>query len=167
MDVFSLNGELLKQYTRFARSFTQIRSSEIQAKVDQLLHASAERDFDTVFAALAQLRAGGLVIGADPLLNARPDQLVALGARHAVPTIYQYREFVEAGGLISYGGNLSDQYRLVGGYTGRIITGKKPADLPAQQLMNVGELVINLKTAKALGLEVPMSLLMRVNEVIE
>jgi putative tryptophan/tyrosine transport system substrate-binding protein len=132
-----------------------------------VLHASTERDFDTVFAALAQLRAGGLVIGADPLLNTRPDQLVALGARHAVPTIYQYREFVEAGGLISYGGNLTDQYRLVGVYTGRIITGKKPADLPVQQLTNVGELVINLKTAKALGLEVPMSLLMRVNEVIE
>jgi putative tryptophan/tyrosine transport system substrate-binding protein len=131
-----------------------------------VLHASTERDFDTVFADLAQLRAGGLVIGADALFNSRPDQLVALGARHAVPTIYQYREFVEAGGLISYGGSLTDAFRLVGVYTGRILKGDKPADLPVQQATKV-ELTINLKTAKALGLEVPMSLLMRVNEVIE
>jgi putative tryptophan/tyrosine transport system substrate-binding protein len=131
-----------------------------------VLHASTERDFDAVFAALARLRAGGLVISADPLFNSRPDQLVALGARHAVPTIYQYREFVEAGGLISYGGSLTSLYHLAGVYSGRILKGDKPNDLPVQQAVKV-ELVINLKTAKALGLNVPPTLLAISDEAIE
>jgi putative ABC transport system substrate-binding protein len=131
-----------------------------------VLHASAERDFDTVFAALAQLRAGGLVIGTDPLFNTQPDQLVALGARHAVPTIYQYREFVEAGGLISYGASLTYLWHLAGVYSGRILKGDKPSDLPVQQSVKV-ELVINLKTAKALGLTVPQTLQVAADEVIE
>jgi putative ABC transport system substrate-binding protein len=131
-----------------------------------VLHASAKRDFDTVFAALAQLQAGGLVIGADPLLNAEPDQLVALGARYAVPTIYQFREFVEAGGLISYGASLTYLYHLLGVYSGRILKGDKPNDLPVQQAVKV-ELVINLKTAKALGLTVPQTMQVAADEVIE
>jgi len=131
-----------------------------------VLHASAERDFDAAFAALAQLRAGGLVISSDVLFNNRLDQLVALGARHAVPTIYQFREFVEAGGLISYGGSLRNGWHLVGVYSGRILKGDKPNDLPVQQAVKV-ELVINLKTAKALGLTVPQSLMVAADEVIE
>jgi putative ABC transport system substrate-binding protein len=119
-----------------------------------ILHASAESDFGPAFASLIQLRAGGLVIGSDIFFVSRIKQLAALTVRHAVPSIFQYREFAAAGGLMSYGGNLTDSYREVGIYAGRILKGEKPADLPVQQSTKV-ELFINLKTAKALGLTVP------------
>jgi putative tryptophan/tyrosine transport system substrate-binding protein len=131
-----------------------------------VLHASNERDFDTVFATLIQLRAGGLVIGTDSFFNTQKEQLAALTLRHGVPTIHQYREFVVAGGLMGYGSPTADLSRQVGVYTGRILKGEKPADLPVQQATKV-ELFINLKTAKTLGLTVPLPLLARADEVIE
>jgi putative tryptophan/tyrosine transport system substrate-binding protein len=131
-----------------------------------VLNASTERDFDAVFAKLIELRAGGLVIGGDQLFTSRTERLAALALRHAVPTIYQYREFALAGGLLSYGADVTDTYGLAGVYTGRILKGDKPADLPVQQSTKV-ELVINLKTAKALGLSIPLPLVGRADEVIE
>jgi putative tryptophan/tyrosine transport system substrate-binding protein len=131
-----------------------------------VLHASTEGDFDTVFSTLAQLRADALVIGGDAFLYSRIEQLAALTVRHAVPTISQYREFAAAGGLMSYGASYTDALRLVGIYAGRILKGDKPADLPIMQSTRV-ELVLNLKTAKALGLTFPISLLGRADEVIE
>jgi putative ABC transport system substrate-binding protein len=131
-----------------------------------VLHASAERDFDAAFASLVQLRAGGLVIGADAVFNTRSEQLAALTLHHAIPAIFQFRAFAAAGGLMSYGGSYTDPSRQAGIYTGRILKGEKPAELPVQQSTKV-ELVINLKTAKALGLTVPQLLLGRADEVIE
>ena len=132
-----------------------------------VLHASTEHDFDAVFQALVQLRAAALVIGsADPLFGSRAEQLGALALHHRVPAIYQFRVFAAAGGLASYGGSFTDSYRQVGVYTGRILKGEKPADLPIQQSTKV-ELILNLKTAKALGLEVSPTLLARADEVIE
>ena len=131
-----------------------------------VMQASTQRDFDTVFAILVELRAGGLVVGGDTFFIARSKQLGTLAAGHAVPTIFQYREFAAAGGLMSYGNNPMDMHRLVGVYTGRILAGAKPADLPVQQATKV-ELILNLKTAKALGLEVPPTLIARADEVIE
>jgi len=131
-----------------------------------VLHASTEGDFDAVFASLVQLRAGGLVIGTDSFFNTQKEQLAALTVRHGVPTIHQYREFVVAGGLIGYGTQTAELSRQVGVYTGRILKGEKPANMPIQQATKV-ELFINLKTAKTLGLNVPLSLLARVDEVIE
>jgi putative tryptophan/tyrosine transport system substrate-binding protein len=134
-------------------------------KVD-VLKASTERDFDTVFETLVRQRVQGLVIGTNNFFTSRSEQLAALALRHAVPAVYQYREFVAAGGLMSYGGSLTDLYRTAGLYVGRILKGEKPADLPIQQSTKV-ELRINLNTAKALGITVPLPLLGRADEVIE
>jgi putative ABC transport system substrate-binding protein len=131
-----------------------------------VLNASTERDFDEVFAKLIQLRAGGLVITPDPFFRTRSEQLAALALHHAVPTIFHGREFAVAEGLLSYGADPTDAYRLTGIYTGRVLKGDKPADLPVQQATKV-ELYINLKTAKALGVNVPNTLIGRADEVIE
>jgi putative ABC transport system substrate-binding protein len=131
-----------------------------------VLPASTERDFDAAFSTALRLRAGALVITADPLFNSSSEQLAALALRHAMPAIFQYREFAVAGGLISYGGSITDQWRLVGLYTGRVLRGQKPADLPVQQSTKI-ELVLNMKVAKALGITFPLALLGRADEVIE
>jgi putative ABC transport system substrate-binding protein len=131
-----------------------------------VLNASTERDFDVVFAKLIQLRAGGLVISSDALFTSRIEQLAALAVRHAVPAVYTWREFAAAGGLMSYGADTADAYRLVGVYTGRILKGDKASDLPVQQAFKV-ELFINLKTARALGITIPLPLSGRANELIE
>ena len=131
-----------------------------------VLHAGNERDFDGVFVDLVQLRAGALVIGTDAFLTSHSERLAALALRHAMPAIYQYPEFTAAGGLMSYGGSIKETFRTVGVYTGRILKGEKPTDLPVQQITKV-ELIINLKTAKALGITVPLPLSGRADEVIE
>ena len=131
-----------------------------------VLHASTERDFDKVFTTIAQLRAGALVIGADALFTGQAKELGALALRHRIPAIHQYPEFTAAGGLMSYGGSIRDTYHRVGVYVGRILKGEKPADLPVELSTKV-ELTINLKTAKALDLTVPLTLLARAEEVIE
>jgi putative ABC transport system substrate-binding protein len=132
----------------------------------RMLEASNERDFGAVFARLAELRAGALLIGPDPYFTSRIEQLAGLALRHGIPASYQFREFAAAGGLMSYGGNISEGYRVAGTYVARILKGEKPADLPVQQVTKV-ELVINVNTAKALGLMVPQSLLFAADEVIE
>ncbi|MET0631602.1 MAG: ABC transporter substrate-binding protein [Xanthobacteraceae bacterium] len=131
-----------------------------------VLHAATDGDFDTVFATLAKLQAGALVIGPDGFFNSRSELLATLTLRHRVPAMYEDRAFAVAGGLMSYGGSTPSMYRVAGAYTGRILKGEKPADLPVQQATKI-ELVINLKTAKALGLTFPLSLLGRADEVIE
>jgi putative ABC transport system substrate-binding protein len=151
---------------------TELLSKDLQAAARTLglqihvAHASTERDIDAAFATLLQLRVGGLLIGTDSFLTSQIELLAGLTVRHALPTIYQFREFVAAGGLASYGASNRDQYRRVGLYTGRILKGEKPSDLPVEQATKV-ELMLNLKTAKALGLDMPMSILMRIDEVIE
>jgi putative ABC transport system substrate-binding protein len=131
-----------------------------------VLHASTDRDFDTVFASLAQMRAVALVINTDVFFNSRSEQLAALALRHTVPAIFQYREFVASGGLMSYGTSTTDVFRQVGIYASRLLRSESPADLPVQQVTKI-ELIINLKTARTLGLTVPLSLLGRADEVIE
>jgi ABC-type uncharacterized transport system substrate-binding protein len=131
-----------------------------------ILRASSEREIDAAFATAAQLPAGAMLVGADALFNTSRDQLIALAARYAIPAIFQVREFASAGGLMSYGTNLSDAYHQVGLYTGQILKGANPADLPVQQSTKF-EFVINMKTAKALGLTVPNSMQLLADEVIE
>jgi putative ABC transport system substrate-binding protein len=132
----------------------------------QILHASTEREFDAVFSNLVQHRAGGLSIAADPFFSSRIEQLAALALRYRVPAIHQFPEFAAAGGLMSYGAERMESFRLAGVYTGRILKGEKPADLPVQQATRI-ELIINMKTAKALGITFPLTLLGRADEVIE
>jgi putative ABC transport system substrate-binding protein len=131
-----------------------------------VLHASTERDLDAVFANLIQSRAGGLVIAAEPLFSSLNKQFAELTVRHAVPAITGGRDFAAAGGLLSYGADTRQAYRLAGIYTGQVLKGEKPANLPIQQSTKV-ELVINLKTAKVLGLDIPNTLIGRADEVIE
>jgi len=131
-----------------------------------VVHASSDRDFDAVFEKLIQLHAGALVIGPDNLFTAHSEQLAMLTVRHALPAVYEFREFAAAGGLMSYGSSETEYYRLVGTYAGRVLKGDKPANLPVQQSTKV-ELVLNLKTAKALGVTVPLPVSGRADEVIE
>ena len=154
------------------RTLAEAVSRDTQTTADKLglqlhvLHASTEREIDTVFPNLAQLRAGALVIGADSFLISRSEQLAALTLRHRIPASFFFREFVVAGGLMSYGGSFTDAHRLVGVYVGRILDGAKPADLPVLQPTKF-ELAINVKTAKALGLTIPSGLLSIADELIE
>ena len=153
-------------------AIARIQSRDVPAAARKLgldlhvLNASAERDFDLVFARMKELRVGGLIIGADTFLNARSEQLAALAVRHAIPSISPYREFTRAGGLMSYGANVIGASRQAGIYTGRILKGEKPADLPIEQ-PTLFEFVINVRSAKALGLLVAPTLLSRADEVIE
>src|SRR5215204_3548684 len=148
------------------------QTREVQAAAQRLglqlhvLRASTDGQLTDIFEKLRELRSSALLIGTDPFFNTRSRQLAALALRHAMPAIYQYRDFVAAGGLMSYGANLANAYRLAGSYVGRILKGDKPADLPVQQSTKI-ELIFNLKTAKALGINVPESLLARADEVIE
>jgi putative tryptophan/tyrosine transport system substrate-binding protein len=144
----------------------------LQAAADALgvrlrtLHASTERDLNTVFETLVQLRPGGLVVASDTFFATHSEQLAALTMRHLVPAIHQSRDFAIAGGLMSYAGSFMESHRQAGIQTGRVLKGDKPADLPVQQVTKV-ELFINLKAAKALGITFPLSLLGRADEVIE
>ena len=155
-----------------APALAQAQLRAVQSAADtlglelQVLNASSEHDFDAAFEKLIRLRAGGLVISADSVFLRGMEQLAVLTIRHAVPAIYQYREFAAAGGLMSYGPDITESYRMAGIYTGRILKGEKPADLPVQQVTKI-ELYINVKTAKALGITVPLPLSGRADELFE
>jgi putative ABC transport system substrate-binding protein len=154
-------GDLAADQTKNFLSAAQVLGVELH-----ILNASTDGDIDAAFANLIQLRARGLVISTDPFFTSRSEQLAMLAASHALPATYKGREFAAAGGLFSYGTDIADTFRLAGIYTGRILKGEKPADLPVQQATKV-ELIINLKTAKALGINVPNTLIGRADEVIE
>ena len=151
---------------------TQSQTTDVQAAARKLgidlliLNASSERDIDAAFTAFIEQRVNGVMVGVDAVFVSRSDQLVGLAARHAMPAMYYVREFADAGGLISYGANIRDAYRMAGSYAARILKGEKPADLPTQQTVKF-ELAINLKTASALGITVPQTLLVAADEVIE
>jgi putative tryptophan/tyrosine transport system substrate-binding protein len=153
-------------------ALAEIQSRDLQTAARKLglqvhlLEASTDRDIDTAFARLVQLRSGGLVISSDSFLERRSERLAALAKRYAVPAVCGFREFATAGGLMSYGASITDAFRWIGVYTGRVLKGEKLADLPVQQATKV-ELIINLKTAKALALTVPLPMLGRADEVIE
>jgi putative ABC transport system substrate-binding protein len=155
-----------------APALAQAQLRAVQSAADtlglelQVLNASSEHDFDAAFEKLIRLRAGGLVVSADSVFLRGMEQLAVLTIRHAVPAIYQFREFAAAGGLMSYGPDITESYRMAGIYTGRILKGEKPADLPVQQVTKI-ELYINLKTAKALGITVPLPLSGRADELFE
>jgi putative ABC transport system substrate-binding protein len=148
------------------------QTAELQAAAQkfgqriQIINAATEQDIEPAFASMAQLKVGALLQAADPFFNTVRDQIVSLAARHGIPAIYEQRAFVAAGGLMSYGTNLADAYRQAGVYTGRILKGEKPADMPVVQATKF-ELVLNLKTAKALSLNVPSGLLTIADEIIE
>jgi putative ABC transport system substrate-binding protein len=146
---------------------SDVREAAIRLGVQVVvLRANVESDFNAAFATLVEQRAGALLVCGSPFFNSRREQLVVLAARHAVPAIYEWRDFAAAGGLMSYGTNLADSYRQGGVYVGRILKGAKPAELPVVQVAKF-EFVINLTTAKTLGLEVPGALSARADEVIE
>jgi putative ABC transport system substrate-binding protein len=182
IDIFAKRLELLHELAPAATQIAvlvnptnpntepSLREAQVAARVLgvrlSVLNVSSESELDRAFAMLVGQRAGALLAHGDSIFSAYRDRLIALAARHAVPAIYQFREFAVAGGLMSYGTDLTDEYRQVGVYTGRILKGDKPADLPVQQATRF-ETVLNLKTAKALGLTVPTSTLLRADEVIE
>jgi putative tryptophan/tyrosine transport system substrate-binding protein len=159
---------LVNPTSPFAETLSRDALAAVRALGLQLnvVQASTEREFDTVFARLVELRVGALVISPDVLFTNGSDKLAALMLRHALPAIYSVREFAVAGGLMSYGPSITETWRLMGIYSGRILKGEKPADLPVQQVTRVG-LVINLKAAEALGVTFPLTLLGRADEVIE
>jgi putative tryptophan/tyrosine transport system substrate-binding protein len=141
-------------------------AARMLARPITILNATSEADLGAAFAKLSELRVEALLVGADPFFNTRREQLIALATHHAIPAIYEFREFPLAGGLVSYGTTLVNAYHQVGAYTGRILKGEKPSDLPVVQPTKF-ELVINLKTANALGLTIPQTLLVSADEVIE
>ena len=150
-----------------ARVQAEVRAAASASNKDLVIvTASTERDFEAAFDQLARRRVGGLLVRSDLLFNSRPKQLAALAAQYKLPAVFPLRSFAEAGGLMSYGGSLIDAMHQVGIYTGRVLKGEKPADLPVHQATKI-DLVVNLKAAKALGIEVPQNILARADEVIE